>query len=91
MKTERLEMRVQPELVKAVEDWRRAQPTIPSRNEALIRLLKLSLGEAQELAARWLEAEADLIADEGRALELRKAAGYIRQGEHLKVGARADG
>jgi hypothetical protein len=39
MKTERLEMRVQPELVVAVDEWRRRQQVIPSRNEALIRLV----------------------------------------------------
>jgi len=36
--------RLQPELLKQLDDWRRAQPDLPSRPEALRRLAEKGLG-----------------------------------------------
>jgi hypothetical protein len=35
--------RIQPDLLKRLDDWRRAQPDLPSRPEALRRLAELGL------------------------------------------------
>jgi hypothetical protein len=37
--------RIQPELLKRLDDWRREQPDLPSRPEALRRLAEKALGE----------------------------------------------
>lgn len=37
--------RIQPELLKRLDDWRRKQPDLPSRPEALRRLAERALGE----------------------------------------------
>ena len=47
MKTERLEMRIEPEWIAKVDDWRRRQTAIPSRAEAIRRLIQLGLQVAQ--------------------------------------------
>lgn len=47
MKTERLEMRAKPEWLAAIDDWRRRQPNIPSRTEAVRQLVELGLQAAQ--------------------------------------------
>jgi hypothetical protein len=36
--------RIQPELLKRLDDWRREQPDLPSRPEALRRLAEQALG-----------------------------------------------
>jgi hypothetical protein len=47
----RFQMRVSPNFLKAVDDWRRKQSDIPSRNEAIMRLVERSLAaEAAETA-----------------------------------------
>lgn len=38
-------VRVQPELLAALDDWRRAQPDLPGRSEAIRRLLAEKLGK----------------------------------------------
>jgi hypothetical protein len=42
-KTERFGMVVEPEFLEAIDDWRRKQPELPSRAEAIRRLVKLAL------------------------------------------------
>ena len=42
-KTERFEMRVTASFLKMVDDWRRRQPELPSRAEAIRRLVELGL------------------------------------------------
>jgi hypothetical protein len=37
--------RIQPELLKLLDDWRREQPDVPTRPEALRRLAEQALGE----------------------------------------------
>ncbi len=37
--------RLQPELLKRLDDWRREQPDLPSRPEALRRLAEKALGD----------------------------------------------
>ena len=43
-KSERLFMRVEPSFLARVDDWRRRQPNIPSRSEAIRRLVEGALG-----------------------------------------------
>lgn len=38
-KTERFEMRMTPETLKRLDDWRRGQDDLPSRAEAIRRLI----------------------------------------------------
>lgn len=42
----RLEMRVDPEWLKKLDDWRRKQDQIPTRAEALRRLTDIGLRQA---------------------------------------------
>ena len=42
---EMVSTRIQPELLKRLDDWRREQPDLPSRPEALRRLAEKGLGE----------------------------------------------
>jgi uncharacterized protein len=42
-KTERFEMRVPASFLKMVDDWRRKQPELPSRAEAIRRLVEIGL------------------------------------------------
>ena len=42
-KTERFEMRVPALFLKTIDDWRRKQPELPSRAEAIRRLVELGL------------------------------------------------
>jgi hypothetical protein len=41
--TEQLLMRVDAEFLKRIDDWRRLQPDLPSRSEAVRRLVDLGL------------------------------------------------
>jgi hypothetical protein len=45
-KTERFEMRAPTALLRAVDDWRRRQPDLPSRSEAIRRLIEAGLSKA---------------------------------------------
>lgn len=47
MKTERVEMRVTPQWLAAVDEWRKAQLAIPSRTEAIRALVELGLEAAR--------------------------------------------
>lgn len=42
---EMVSTRLQPEFLKRLDDWRRQQPDLPSRPEALRRLAEKGLGE----------------------------------------------
>ena len=42
-KTERFEMRVPESFLKAVDEWRRKHPDLPSRSEAIRRLVEIGL------------------------------------------------
>jgi hypothetical protein len=42
--TERFQMRVSPSFLKMIDDWRRKQPDLPSRAEAIRRLVEQALG-----------------------------------------------
>jgi hypothetical protein len=42
-KTERFEMRVPASFLKVVDEWRRKQPELPSRAEAIRRLVEIGL------------------------------------------------
>jgi hypothetical protein len=42
-KTERFEMRADPSFFKTIDDWRRKQADLPSRAEAIRRLVELGL------------------------------------------------
>jgi uncharacterized protein len=43
MKTERFEMRLDVESVERIDEWRRKEPDLPSRAEAIRRLVDLGL------------------------------------------------
>jgi len=45
-KTERVEMRVSPEFIRMIDDWRRAQDKIPNRTEAIEELCKSALSKS---------------------------------------------
>lgn len=53
MKTHRFEMRANPDFLKLVDDWRRSQPGIPPREEAIRRIVEnaLETGQAPSLSA----------------------------------------
>lgn len=42
-KTERLEMRVSPDFLAKIDDWRRIQPDLPARAQAIRRLVEIGL------------------------------------------------
>lgn len=56
MATEPLDQRVQlvasKGLLRSLDDWRRAQPDLPSRSEAIRRLIELGLAAAQSKEPR---------------------------------------
>jgi hypothetical protein len=43
MKSDRFEMRAPPDLLKRIDEWRREQPDIPNRSEAIRRLIEAGL------------------------------------------------
>jgi hypothetical protein len=43
MLSERFELRFSPELLKLIDDWRRAQEDMPARAEAMRRLIETGL------------------------------------------------
>lgn len=43
MKDERFEMRVSEDFLRQIDDWRRQQPDLPSRAEAIRRLIEAGL------------------------------------------------
>jgi hypothetical protein len=45
--TARFEMRSSEEWLRRVDDWRRLQPNLPSRAEAIRRLVEQALGETK--------------------------------------------
>jgi hypothetical protein len=45
-KTRPFQMRVAPEWLSMIDEWRRSQPDIPSRAEAIRRLVDMGLGRA---------------------------------------------
>lgn len=60
--SERLQMRVSREFITAVDDWRRRQPDIPSRSEAIRRLVERGLAgeggkEGEELATDYIKGD----------------------------------
>jgi metal-responsive CopG/Arc/MetJ family transcriptional regulator len=48
MKSERLELRVTPDWLAEVDEWRRRQHKIPTRNEAVRRLVQRALENDRE-------------------------------------------
>ena len=44
---ERFEMRVPPSFLKAVDEWRRKQADLPSRSEAIRRMVEQALGKGK--------------------------------------------
>lgn len=48
-KTSTFQMRVDAEWLRKIDDWRRQQPELPSRAEAIRRLVDLGLGSVDAL------------------------------------------
>ena len=47
MLSERFEMRFPTDLLREFDDWRRAQPDLPARAEAIRRLIEAGLGKVE--------------------------------------------
>ena len=47
MKTERFEMRANPEFLKLIDEWRRSQPDLPPRAEAVRRIVETALSSSE--------------------------------------------
>lgn len=47
LKTERLQMVISPEELEEIENWRRQQPRVPSRSEAVRQLVQIGLKAAK--------------------------------------------
>jgi len=62
--TERFQMRVAPSFMSAIDDWRRKQPDLPSRAEAIRRLVELSLTVPRTI--RVIDATGDAKAARGK-------------------------
>lgn len=43
LKSERFILAIEPSLIRQIDEWRRAQPDLPSRAEAIRRLVRMSL------------------------------------------------
>jgi hypothetical protein len=50
-KTERFEMRAPSDLLRSVDDWRRHQPDLPNRSEAIRRLIEVGLNATAKSSA----------------------------------------
>jgi hypothetical protein len=48
----RIEIRPNPELIAAVDEWRRHLPDIPARAEAILRLVEIGLDTAAKRKAK---------------------------------------
>ena len=46
--SDRINVPMEPELVREVDEWRRQQPDLPNRAEAIRRLVKQALGIAED-------------------------------------------
>ncbi len=52
-KTERIELRASAEFLKALDEWRRRQPDLPSRSSAIRQLVEKALaGESSKAAGK---------------------------------------
>jgi hypothetical protein len=51
-KTERFELRLEPKMIKRIDDWRRQQSDLPPRAEAMRRLVELGLPAAHPARRR---------------------------------------
>lgn len=51
-KTERFEMRLDPEMIERIDRWRREQPDLPGRAEAIRRLVDKALPDTAKKTAR---------------------------------------
>lgn len=51
-KTERFEMRLELEMIERIDNWRRQQSDLPTRAEAIRRLIETSLGLKTKLRSK---------------------------------------
>jgi metal-responsive CopG/Arc/MetJ family transcriptional regulator len=51
-KTKRFEMKLDPQMIARVDAWRRVQPDLPSRAEAIRRLVDFALDRKSKSAVR---------------------------------------
>jgi hypothetical protein len=52
LQTERLQLRVSPSFLRMVDDWRRKQPDIPPRAEAIRRMVAIAATRSEEAGKR---------------------------------------
>jgi hypothetical protein len=50
--TERFQMRVSPSFLRLIDDWRRRQPDLPSRAEAIRRLVERGINAPEKPSRR---------------------------------------
>jgi len=50
--TERFQMRVSPSFLRLIDDWRRKQPDLPSRAEAIRRLVERGVNAPEKSLRR---------------------------------------
>jgi hypothetical protein len=50
--SERFQMRVSPSFLRLIDEWRRKQPDLPSRAEAIRRLVQRGVGAPEKAARR---------------------------------------
>ncbi len=60
-KTERFEMRLDEEILSSVDDWRRQQDDVPSRAEAMRRLVELGLTKTANKTVKFSDGEKLLL------------------------------
>jgi metal-responsive CopG/Arc/MetJ family transcriptional regulator len=51
-KTERFEMRLDLEMIERIDNWRRQQSDLPTRAEAIRRLIETALGSKTKLRSK---------------------------------------
>jgi hypothetical protein len=78
LKSERITTMMAPAEVKAVDEWRRAQPSLPSRGEAIRNLIELGLRAADRASLAALERRTAEAREKAAAAAAAKAAKAAR-------------
>jgi len=68
-KTERFEMRVPTSFLAAIDQWRRKQPDLPARAEAIRRLVELGLAGSRPMRPRSPKAVAKAVDLAGKQID----------------------
>jgi hypothetical protein len=52
MLNQRVPLNIDPDQLQAIDEWRRVQPDLPSRSEAIRRLIDIALDRSQQAVRR---------------------------------------